>query len=127
MSITTASTSAKTAEPTPATTNAANDAETATASKQYLKLAGLILGLSTVLILMLLSFVTPLLNSGAKDLPLAVGGPDMVTTKITQDLEANPPTPSPSPTTAPPRKPSRPCETGRPSAPSPQVPTASPL
>ena len=38
-----------------------------------------------------------------------------------------PPTPSPSLTTAPPRKPPRPCETGRPSAPSPQVPTASPL
>ena len=91
MSIATASTSTKTAEPTPATTNAANDAETATASKQYLKLAGLILGLSTVLILMLLSFVTPLLNSGAKDLPLAVGGPNMVTTKITQGLEAKSP------------------------------------
>ena len=91
MSIATTSTSAKTAEPTPATTNAANDAETATASKQYLKLAGLILGLSTVLILMLLSFVTPLLNSGAKDLPLAVGGPDMMTTKITQGLEAQSP------------------------------------
>ena len=40
-----------------------------TPTKQYLKLAGLILGLSTVLLLMLLAFVTPLLNSGAKDLP----------------------------------------------------------
>ena len=78
MSITTAPTSTKTAEPT-------------TASKQYFKLAGLILGLSTILLLMLLSFVTPLLNSGAKDLPLAVGGPDMVTTKITQGLEAKSP------------------------------------
>ena len=78
MSITTAPTSTKTAEPT-------------TASKQHLKLAGLILGLSTILLLMLLSFVTPLLNSGAKDLPLAVGGPDMVTTKITQGLEAKSP------------------------------------
>lgn len=78
MSITTAPTSTKTAEPT-------------TASKQHLKLAGLILGLSTILLLMLLSFVTPLLNSGAKDLPLAVGGPNMVTTKITQGLEAKSP------------------------------------
>ena len=43
MSITTAPTSAKTAEPTTADTNAA---ENTTASKQYLKLAGLILGLS---------------------------------------------------------------------------------
>lgn len=90
MSITTAPTSAKTAEPTTTTTNT-NTAEPATASKQYLKLAGLILGLSTILLLMLLSFVTPLLNSGAKDLPLAVGGPNMVTTKITQGLEAKSP------------------------------------
>ena len=90
MSITTAPTSAKTAEPTPAFTDT-NTAENTTASKQYLKLAGLILGLSTILLLMLLSFVTPLLNSGAKDLPLAVGGPDMVTTKITQGLEAKSP------------------------------------
>lgn len=87
MSITTAPTSTKTTEPTTATTNT-NAVENTTASKQYLKLAGLILGLSTILLLMLLSFVTPLLNSGAKDLPLAVGGPDMVTTKITQGLEA---------------------------------------
>jgi len=90
MSIATASTSAKTAEPTPATINT-NAAKNTTFSKQYLKLAGLILGLSTILLLMLLSFVTPLLNSGAKDLPLAVGGPDMVTTKITQGLEAKSP------------------------------------
>jgi len=90
MSITTASTSAKTAEPTPATINT-NAAKNTTFSKQYLKLAGLILGLSTILLLMLLSFVTPLLNSGAKDLLLAVGGPDMVTTKITQGLEAKSP------------------------------------
>ena len=121
MSITTAPTSAK------VIADAANAAENTTVSKQYLKLAGLILGLSTILLLMLLSLVTPLLNSGAKDLPLVVGGPDMVTTKIAQGLEAKSPTPSPSLTTAPPRKPPRPCETGRPSAPSPQVPTVSPL
>ena len=90
MSITTAPTSAKTAEHTPAFTDT-NTAENTTASKQYLKLAGLILGLSTILLLMLLSLVTPLLNSGAKDLPLAVGSPDMVTTKITQGLEAQSP------------------------------------
>ena len=59
MFITTAPTSAKMAEPTTATTNT-NAAENTTASKQYLKLAGLILGLSTILLLMLLSFVTPL-------------------------------------------------------------------
>ena len=80
MSIATAPTSTK------VIADAANAAKTTTVSKQYLKLAGLILGLSTILLLMLLSFVTPLLNSGAKDLPLAVGGPDMVTTKITQGL-----------------------------------------
>ena len=62
-----------------------------TPTKQYLKLAGLILGLSTVLLLMLLAFVTPLLNSGAKDLPLAVGGPEAVTTQITQGLQAKSP------------------------------------
>ena len=90
MPISTAPTSTKTADPTMATTNT-NAAENTTVSKQYLKLAGLILGLSTILLLMLLSFVTPLLNSGAKDLPLAVGGPDMVTTKITQGLEAKSP------------------------------------
>jgi len=62
-----------------------------TPTKQYLKLAGLILGLSTVLLLMLLAFVTPLLNSGAKDLPLAVGGPEAVTTQITQGLQTKSP------------------------------------
>ena len=62
-----------------------------TPTKQYLKLAGLIFGLSTVLLLMLLAFVTPLLNSGAKDLPLAVGGPEAVTTQITQGLQAKSP------------------------------------
>ena len=66
--------------------NTSTQADTPT--KQYLKLAGLILGLSTVLLLMLLAFVTPLLNSGAKDLPLAVGGPEAVTTQITQGLQA---------------------------------------
>ena len=69
--------------------NTSTQADTPT--KQYLKLAGLILGLSTVLLLMLLAFVTPLLNSGAKDLPLAVGGPEAVTTQITQGLQAKSP------------------------------------
>lgn len=43
--------------------------------KQYLKLTGLILGLSAALLLMLLGYAAPMLNSGAKDLPLAAGDP----------------------------------------------------
>ncbi len=58
-----------------------------TSAKDTMKLIGLIAGLSAVLLLMLLAFATPQLNSGAKDLPLAVGGPEQVTSKITMGLE----------------------------------------
>ncbi|MCE1177957.1 MAG: ABC transporter permease [Micrococcales bacterium] len=50
--------------------------------------AGLVLALTTVVTLMLLAFATPSLNSGAKDLPLAVSGPAPAVAKVTQALEA---------------------------------------
>lgn len=56
-----------------------------------LKLLTVLIGVPTVLIVMLLCFLTPSLNSGAKDLPLAVAGPPQVTTQITSALEAKAP------------------------------------
>ena len=57
-------------------------------SKQWQKLIGIVLALTFVLIAMLAAFVSPLINSGPKDLPLAVGGPAAATQQITTGLEA---------------------------------------
>ncbi|MBO1758213.1 MULTISPECIES: ABC transporter permease [Dermacoccus] len=50
-----------------------------------------VLALPVVLGLMLLAFATPAVHSGAKDLPLAVSGPQQVTSKITSTLEKEKP------------------------------------
>ena len=52
---------------------------------------GIVLGLAAVVTLMLLSFLAPAVNSGAKDLPLAVNGPDQAVTQLTQNMEHNQP------------------------------------
>ncbi|OLO75315.1 hypothetical protein BKH16_08805 [Actinomyces oris] len=56
-----------------------------------MRLLTVLVGVPAVLIVMLLCFLTPSLNSGAKDLPLAVAGPPQVTTQITSALEAKSP------------------------------------
>ncbi|MDU7286412.1 hypothetical protein [Corynebacterium kroppenstedtii] len=55
------------------------------------KVVGIVLGLAAVVTLMLLSFLAPAVNSGAKDLPLAVNGPDQAVTQLTQNMEHNQP------------------------------------
>ncbi|WP_417288826.1 hypothetical protein [Corynebacterium variabile] len=55
------------------------------------KLIGIVLALSAVICLMLLAFLTPSYNSGAKDLPLAVAGPEAAVTQITGALEEKQP------------------------------------
>lgn len=55
------------------------------------KVVGIVLGLAAVVTLMLLSFLAPAVNSGAKDLPLAVSGPDQAVTQLTQNMEHNQP------------------------------------
>ncbi|XVX20820.1 ABC transporter permease [Actinomycetota bacterium] len=51
-------------------------------------LVGLVLALTTVVTLMLLAFAGPSVNSGARDLPLAVSGPAPAVAKVTQALDA---------------------------------------
>lgn len=51
------------------------------------KLVGAAVGLAGVLCLMLLAFLAPSMNSGPKDLPLAVAGPEQAVTQITAQLE----------------------------------------
>ena len=55
------------------------------------QLAGIMLGLSTVIALMVLAFATPALNSGAKDLPLAVSGPEAAVAQLTSTLQTGSP------------------------------------
>lgn len=54
-------------------------------------LAGIVLGLATVIGLMVLAFATPTLNSGAEDLPLAVSGPEPAVAQFMSTLEARSP------------------------------------
>ena len=56
-----------------------------------LRLLTALVGVPALLIIMLLCFLTPSLNSGAKDLPLAIAGPPQVTGQITGALEARAP------------------------------------
>jgi hypothetical protein len=58
---------------------------------QRRKLAGIVLGLTTVIALMVLAFAAPALNSGAKDLPLAVSGPEPAVARLTSTLETGSP------------------------------------
>lgn len=54
-------------------------------------LAGIVLALSAVVCLMLLAFLTPSYNSGPKDLPLAVAGPEAAVARVTTVLEEKQP------------------------------------
>lgn len=56
-----------------------------------LKLFAVVLGVPVVLIVMLLAFLGPSLNSGAKDLPLAISGPTQVTQQIATKLDQQSP------------------------------------
>ena len=55
------------------------------------RLLTVLVGVPALLIVMLLCFLTPSLNSGAKDLPLAIAGPPQATNRITSALEAKAP------------------------------------
>jgi len=54
-------------------------------------LPAIVVALTAGIALMLLAFATPAVNSGAKDLPLAVSGPAQTVTGITQSLEQQAP------------------------------------
>lgn len=55
------------------------------------KVVGIVFGLAAIVTLMLLSFLAPSVNSGAKDLPLAISGPDQAVHQLTQVMEHNQP------------------------------------
>lgn len=67
-----------------------NRTETGT-ERPVRRLLTVLVGVPALLIIMLLCFLTPSLNSGAKDLPLAVAGPPQATNRITSALEAKAP------------------------------------
>lgn len=56
-----------------------------------LRLLAVLAGVPAVLIIMLLCFLTPSLNSGAENLPLAIGGPPRATEQIASTLDARSP------------------------------------
>jgi len=51
------------------------------------KLGAIVLGLCVIVPLMLLAFVTPSINSGPEDLPLALSGPEQITSQIQSTLD----------------------------------------
>lgn len=55
------------------------------------RLVAVVLGLTLIIALMLLAFAAPAINSGAEDLPLAVGGPEPAVAEMTSALEKNSP------------------------------------
>ena len=67
-----------------------NRTETGT-ERPVRRLLTVLVGVPALLIVMLLCFLTPSLNSGAKDLPLAIAGPPQATNRITSALEAKAP------------------------------------
>ncbi len=54
-------------------------------------IAGIVVGLTTVIVVMLLAFAAPAVNSGAHDLPLALSGPQEATGPVAATLEENQP------------------------------------
>ena len=54
-------------------------------------LVGIVVGLTVMVALMLLAFAAPALNSGPKDLPLAVSGPEHTISKVTAALDEQAP------------------------------------
>lgn len=67
-----------------------NRTETGT-ERPVRRLLTVLVGVPALLIVMLLCFLTPSLNAGAKDLPLAIAGPPQATNRITSALEAKAP------------------------------------
>jgi hypothetical protein len=55
------------------------------------KLAGIVLGLTAVIALMVLAYAGPALNAGPKDLPLAVSGPEPAVGRLISSLDAGSP------------------------------------
>lgn len=55
------------------------------------RIVAMVLVLTGVITLMLLAFLTPAINSGPKDLPLAVAGPDQAVNKVVEGLEQKQP------------------------------------
>lgn len=86
--VTTERTSATTHTANKASKNASDQTPTPTSSG---KVVGVVLGLAAIVTLMLLSFLGPAVNSGAKDLPLAVSGSDHAVSQLTQSMEHNKP------------------------------------
>lgn len=86
--VTTERTSATTHTANKASKNASDQTPTPTSSE---KVVGVVLGLAAIVTLMLLSFLGPVVNSGAKDLPLAVSGSDHAVSQLTQSMEHNKP------------------------------------
>lgn len=62
-----------------------------TGSRNPRMLAGIVVGISAVIAVMLLAFAAPAINSGATGLPLALSGPPPALQQITTALEANAP------------------------------------
>lgn len=60
-------------------------------NRPALKLLGILLGVPCVLIVMLLAFLVPSLNSGASDLPLGVSGPAPAVEQVTEALDQRSP------------------------------------
>ncbi|MFX4285355.1 ABC transporter permease [Janibacter sp. G349] len=54
-------------------------------------LVAIVVGITVMVALMLLAFAAPALNSGPKDLPLAVSGPEQATSKVTAALDKQAP------------------------------------
>lgn len=75
----------------PATSSPEPEVSEAQSKSSWLTMAGVIIGVPVVLILMLLAFLVPSLNSGASDLPLAVSGPEAAVSQMTGGLEQKQP------------------------------------
>ncbi|MDN6619344.1 MAG: hypothetical protein L0L02_06935 [Corynebacterium variabile] len=87
------------------------------------KLIGIVLALSAVICLMLLAFLTPSYNSGAKDLPILSPARRRPSARSPPPSTRNSPAPSTPPPTLPRRTPVTPSSTGTRSAASPSTPT----
>ncbi|MFI5505598.1 hypothetical protein ACFLIN_09730 [Corynebacterium kutscheri] len=57
----------------------------------YGQLLGASVGIAAVIVLMLLAFMAPMMNSGPKDLPLAIVGPDPMVETISAQLTQSSP------------------------------------
>lgn len=55
------------------------------------RLVGIVIGIAVVIALMLFVFAAPAINSGARDLPVAVSGPEPAVAQLTMMLDTNAP------------------------------------